>query len=725
MVRITLLLFIFGLAVAKASNWDVELHKGMEMDVEEFQRMAKLRHLSEEFRSFYQNITLSDLVPESRLPTQQDLQCYAEFAHLTAALVNGSLWAYRMFDSWGSLPAGILVGHFKDLGHYDECVNIEQAITSNYNLMGKYCLAQLPLQLPMNVQTAVCFPASCSAANMDTLLLRLLKQLLGVELSADLTFVKERTCKTAEREPYDGLTVFTIAFLSVLGAAVVLSTLYDYFLCEDQEKLPAILRVFSARYNSRGLFRISNNSNPNVVHCLHGMRGMSLIWVCFGHDYLIGITSPNINFLDVYKWAKSPFMVVIYEGVFAVDTFFFISGMLVSMVALRSMEKAKGKLNIPLMYLHRYLRLTPIVAVAILVYLKVLPLMADGPLFGNWNFDNYDSCNENWYWTLLYIQNYAADRICLAQTWYLAIDMQLYIIAPLLLIVVYKWGTKGAAAVMLLTLLLAAYLFSIMVIKNNSLISGGDIDLSQNTHLRASGWLVGFLFGYYLHTIRGKSIKHSSPIVWLGWLTSLALLFTCIFAMYPYSGANSKALPILNEAFYVSLSRIAWPLGLSWVVFACMQGYGGLANSFLSSPLWQPLSKLSYCVYMWHLFIQNLNAGRTRVSTYFSDYDVMLRFWQDFGFSLLLAYVMYILVEAPFGGLSSLILPNRRAPPTPKVPLDETDPKANQLGNDAERQTPAPEAIQTSERRESASAPPLKRESKTKLEANDGDAASG
>ncbi|XP_017145312.1 nose resistant to fluoxetine protein 6 [Drosophila miranda] len=727
MVRLTLLLFICALAKAKASNWDVELHKGVEMDVQEYERMVKLRHLSEEFFSFYRNITLSDLVPDSRLPTAQDLKCYAEFAQLTAGLLSGSLWAYRMIDSWGSVPAGILVGHFRDLGHYDECVNIQQATTASNNLMGQYCLANLPLQQllgnmgpvgMLNVQTAVCFPASCSATHMDTLLQRLFKQLIGVELDADVSLVKASTCKTAERESYDGLTIFTIILLSVFGAVVVLSTLYDYVLCEDQKKLPAIIRVFSARFNSRGLFRISNNSNPNVVHCLHGMRGMSLIWVCIGHDYLIASTTPVINLLDVYTWAKSPFMYVIYEGVFAVDTFFFISGMLVSMVALRSMEKTKGRLNIPLMYLHRYLRLTPIVAVAILVYLKVLPLMADGPLYGTWNFDNYKSCNTDWFWTLLYIQNYAADRICLAQTWYLAIDMQLYIIAPLLLIIVYKWGKKGAAVVLLLTLLLAAYLFSILVINDYSLLSGGDIGLSQKTHNRASGWLVGFLFGYYLHTIRGKSIKLSRATVWLGWITSLALLTTCIFAMYPYGFGKSKTLSILSEAFYVSLSRIAWPLGLSWVVFACMQGYGGLANSLLSAPLWQPLSKLSFCVYMWHLFIQNLNAGRTRVNTYFSDYDVMLRFWQDFGFSVLMAYIMYILIEAPCGGLESLILPNRRAPPTPKLPLAETDPNANQSANDAENQTSAPEPIQTKQREDSPSAPPL--ESKTELEANDG-----
>lgn len=58
---------------------------------------------------------------------------------------------------------------------------------------------------------------------------------------------------------------------------------------------------------------------------------------------------------------------------------------------------------------------------------------------------------------------------CLTHTWYLAIDMQLYVIAPILLLVVYKWGKKGAALVLLLMLGLAAYLFSIMVINDYSL----------------------------------------------------------------------------------------------------------------------------------------------------------------------------------------------------------------------------------------------------------------
>ncbi|XP_068152669.1 nose resistant to fluoxetine protein 6 [Drosophila tropicalis] len=715
-VAVIVLLFC-GLTAIRAGSSDLELNQ--RIDIEDYQRLAKLRHLSEEFFQFYNNLTVTDVTPEGRLPSAQDLLCYAELAQLTQAITSGSSWAYKMIDSWGSVPAGILMGHFKDLGHYDECMSIEQTSlgTTSSTILGKYCLANLPLtellggsggmgmMRMFNIQTAVCFPSACAATNMDTMLKRLFKQFLGVELSDNSQLVNQNSCKVAEKDSFDGLTIFTIVFLSIVAGIVGLSTLYDYFLCQDQKKVPVLIKIFSARANSKALFQVSTKKNPNVISSLNGIRCMSLIWVCYGHDYIMGITSPNINYLEVYSWMKSPYMEFINQGVFAVDSFFYLSGLLVAMITLRTMERAKGKLNVPLMYLHRYLRLTPIVAVSILVYYKLLPYLGDGPLYGNWNFDSYDSCKDNWYWTLLYIQNYAADQECLAHTWYLAIDMQLYIISPILLFIVYKWGKKGAAVVFTFTMLMVACLFTIMITKNYSVLNpqGGGGDISHTTHTRTSPWLVGFLFGYFLHATRGKTFKLNRFVAWLGWLFGLACLFVCIFAMYPYGTGKSKTIPILNEAFFVSFSRVAWPVGLSWVVFACMQGYGGLANAFLSSPLWQPLSKLSFCIYMFHLVIQNLNAGRTRVNTYFSDYDMMLRFWQDFGFSVLLAYLMYILIEAPCTGLETLLLPNRReaakAKLLPIVPTTENNVtpsapalEAKILPNDVpETNVPAPE----------------------------------
>lgn len=47
--------------------------------------------------------------------------------------------------------------------------------------------------------------------------------------------------------------------------------------------------------------------------------------------------------------------------------------------------------------------------------------------------------------------------------------MQLYIIAPLLLFGLYKWGRKAVAGIVVVMLLLAACLFSMMVVKDYSM----------------------------------------------------------------------------------------------------------------------------------------------------------------------------------------------------------------------------------------------------------------
>lgn len=91
----------------------------------------------------------------------------------------------------------------------------------------------------------------------------------------------------------------------------------------------------------------------------------------------------------------------------------------------------------------------------------------------------------------------------------------------------------------------------------------------------------------------------------------------------------------------------------------------------------------------------------------------MLRFWQDFGFSVILAYVMYILIEAPCGGLESMLFPNRRPAPQPKVQPVQVVPELQQSPIDLEKQ---PEAIAPVDECSQATAPPL--ETKVELPMN-------
>ncbi|XP_017855596.1 PREDICTED: nose resistant to fluoxetine protein 6-like [Drosophila arizonae] len=659
MVEIMAMLLLAGLALASSLQLEFD-----EIDSLEGYQFMELRPLAMEFSQHFRNITEKDL----DLPSisQQDSQCLADMTQLLSAFRSKNIWALKMFDAWGTFPKGVLYGNQIDLGNYDECIGTNKAISDNHAIKGKYCFAGVPFIRGIILRTAVCFPASCKATHMNKFLQPLLEKLLNIKTTKAL--ISEDSCRTKERIEYDGLTIFTIVLLSLLFAAVVLTTAYDYFFCEDQNQLPALIKIFSARANSRVLFRlVQPRSNPNVIDCLNGMRCMSLIWVLFGHQYLFALMAPNINQYQLKWWFGKPFTSFVLHAGFSVDTFLFLSGLLLVVISMRSLEKSKGKLNIPMMYLHRYLRLTPVVALAILVYMTLLPFMGDGPLFDSIKFDDYKHCKSTWFWTLLFLQNYATPDLCINHSWYLGVDMQLYILSPIFLLSLFKWGKKAAAGILVLILLLSACLFSTMMIKQYPVHMeiGVTSDEAQRklyyaTHVHAAPWLIGVLFGYFLHVNRSRNFHLNRIEVWLGWIVSLGLIFTCIFVLYPFADWLNPPLSMLEEAFYYTLARIAWPLSLCWVVFACMRGYGGLANSFLSCPLWQPLSRISYSAYIFHIFIQQTNGRRMRTGTFFSNYDVMLLFWSGFGFVLLLSYVVYITMEAPFGVLESMLIAKRR-----------------------------------------------------------------
>ena len=50
-------------------------------------------------------------------------------------------------------------------------------------------------------------------------------------------------------------------------------------------------------------------------------------------------------------------------------------------------------------------------------------------------------------------------------------------------------------------------------------------------------------------------------------------------------------------------SGLALSIGIAIIIYICNTGYGGVVNSFLSWPGWEPLVKLSYGVALCHLLV--------------------------------------------------------------------------------------------------------------------------
>jgi peptidoglycan/LPS O-acetylase OafA/YrhL len=79
---------------------------------------------------------------------------------------------------------------------------------------------------------------------------------------------------------------------------------------------------------------------------------------------------------------------------------------------------------VPQLYLQRYLRLTPVYAVVLALFVFVLPLMDFGPFW-----DTFDGarqmCTEDWVYNLLYVTNVVTREgglSCYGVTWCVALS---------------------------------------------------------------------------------------------------------------------------------------------------------------------------------------------------------------------------------------------------------------------------------------------------------------
>ena len=57
-----------------------------------------------------------------------------------------------------------------------------------------------------------------------------------------------------------------------------------------------------------------------------------------------------------------------------------------------------------------------------------------------------------------------------------------------------------------------------------------------------------------------------------------------LYGLVDYHGGLLTPLPLRLNAFYQACSRMAWGLGLAWVIFACCRGYGGKFQSIGYNP---------------------------------------------------------------------------------------------------------------------------------------------
>ncbi|EDW27173.1 GL16613 [Drosophila persimilis] len=567
-------------------------------------------------------------------------------------------------DTWGRLPMGLFWGHTISMGQYEECV----AATNTYGdeIRGQYCLATLNITMfykdvkkrgeefqssrisykqtdPEIFELGICIPSTCKPKKTDALLKDVISHFYGGDVVAmDVDMVTQTRCKYDAPITLRGIDIFAIIFFSTIVFFMIASSVYDYIQTRKKAPKRPLLIAFSVLHNAPKIFTVKKVNNPNVIHCLNGLRCFSMMWVVFGHGYMTFYDLPHINRNKFYTWVETPYSMLVQNGSLCVDTFFFMSGLLMCWGAFRELERTKGKLNIPMMYFHRYIRLTPVVAVVVLYIMSLYKYSGEGPMW--FKLGTQDKrCEDSWWATLVYIQNYAYPyHICVSQSWYLAVDTQLYFLSPLFLIPLWKWGKKALIPISIFGLICLAGTFITFMLEDFTLFRVQDdhVDLRQKmtyypTHTRIPTWLIGVIFGYFLFTRnRGRQIPLAKVWVVIGWTVAFGTMLADMWGPYWRILPGTPNSPLIEGAFFEPLSRSSWALSIG-----------------------------------------------------------ILRWWHDFGITLTASIFATLAFEAPILGIEKAIFGGSKAPPKKPSPGDlakSAAPEVKEAAPTASGPAPAP-----------------------------------
>ncbi|ODM95572.1 Nose resistant to fluoxetine protein 6 [Orchesella cincta] len=389
------------------------------------------------------------------------------------------------------------------------------------------------------------------------------------------------------------------------------------------------------------------------------------------------IIQPLWNIVDTYSLITTSVSILfITNAAIVVDVFFVIGGFLVSLTLLAMLEKTRGSMkSMPMVYLHRYLRITPMYMIIVAFATFVFPLMGSGPY---WHVTKTWAgfCEKNWWKNLLYINNLPIydtvkdplDAPCHGMAWYLGVDMQLFILSPFLLFPIWKWKRFGVVPLALLTIASIITPGVITFVNDypptNVPFQSPTKRYSQEaytpTYMRAAPYLIGMWAGIFFRKMRKLAIKKNYRLgtaqVLGAWFVAFTTGFAVLLSPHRYMDPEydfQKG----ESAVFVSGQRTAWAVAISWLIFACASGYGGWINQILSWRPFIPLGRLTFAIYLVSMNLQFLFHLQYRQPIYFTNYHMVNLYFGHLVMSCLVAVVCTLVIEAPFMQLLKMLLP--------------------------------------------------------------------
>ena len=240
------------------------------------------------------------------------------------------------------------------------------------------------------------------------------------------------------------------------------------------------------------------------------------------------------------------------------------------------MEKHK-RFQLKHFYLKRFLGLSPLFYFYTLVYYKLYARFGQGPV---WENLNADGCVNTWWYNLLYLSNTIPNirDVCILQGWHISADMQLFILSPIFILLLYHVRYVGLAAMAITMTATTATVGYVAATNGFWAASFYDpqrweqvITIHVKPFYRVNMYFTGILLGYILYKKYNLATlpigNYSKWLIYAPlWVLAIALYLVRIFGTYRVYNFTYRFSDIENVTFLM-FSGLGWSIGIAIIIY--------------------------------------------------------------------------------------------------------------------------------------------------------------
>ncbi|XP_063626460.1 nose resistant to fluoxetine protein 6-like [Cydia splendana] len=434
--------------------------------------------------------------------------------------------------------------------------------------------------------------------------------------------------------------LITILTLNVLG------TLYDVC-CVSKSVGGRFLLCFSAKRNWRRLFAPSGEGSEPRLSRLKLFNGI------------------NIFILQTYY---DPIFHIFYNGNLIVQTFFVLSGCLLAFNLLLGEEKTRLTWpKFPRYVMLRWMRLTPPYAAVLAVIATWMKRFGDGPMWKPVVGVETEACRRDWFYHLLYLNDYVDHSQCMAHTWYLAVDMKLTILGLLVFCLVKSWrarkiaigvafvaGVVAPAVCTYLQNLNAIHIVSPEVARNYFVEDPTFNNLYKRTHTNIVCYAMGLALGMWIYKRMQTDVdinkyKKYRPVYWA---TVPIGVFLCALGGIFY--IDGIQVPMLARVLYTPGVKLLFGLLALVLIPGTIFKLDTVYRGFLEWQGWAVLGRVSYCAYIVHVAVIRVTTANHATLLHTNFLQILLTYFAHLITSFVIALPCWMMIEAPFNQLVKL-----------------------------------------------------------------------